>query len=131
VHASPTLSQRTSGLLLHVTSLPGPHGNGDLGAEARAFADVLAASGQRWWQMLPVGPAGYGDSPYSALSAFAGNPLFVDLDTLGIDIDHERFPDRSVDYEAASRFRERHLRRAFEVFQERATGSTTLRSTMR
>ena len=70
----PTLRDRASGVLLHVTSLPGPHGNGDLGAEAHAFAELLARSGQRWWQMLPVGPPGYGDSPYSALSAFAGNP---------------------------------------------------------
>ena len=82
----PSLKERTSGVLLHLTSLPGPHGSGDLGQEARAFADVLARAGQSWWQMLPVGPAGYGDSPYSALSAFAGNPLFIDLDALGIVI---------------------------------------------
>jgi 4-alpha-glucanotransferase len=65
--------------------------------------------------MLPVGPAGYGDSPYSALSAFAGNPLLVDLDALGVPIDASRFSDLAVDYEAATAFREKHLRRAFHA----------------
>jgi 4-alpha-glucanotransferase len=111
----PALHDRASGVLLHLTSLPGPHGNGDLGAEAVAFADMLARTGQRWWQMLPVGPAGYGDSPYSAMSAFAGNPLLVDLDALGVPIDRAKFRDGAVDYEAASTFREKHLRRAFQA----------------
>jgi 4-alpha-glucanotransferase len=111
----PTLQERASGVLLHVTSLPGPHGNGDLGAEAHAFADVLARSGQRWWQMLPVGPTGYGDSPYSTMSAFAGNPLLVDLDALGVPVDRARFAADRVDYAAASAFREKHLRRAFQA----------------
>src|SRR5687767_9941886 len=92
------LQTRTSGVLLHLSSLPGPHGNGDLGAEARAFVDFLARTGQRWWQMLPVGPAGYGDSPYSALSAFAGNPLFVDLDALGISVPDGIAATDRVDY---------------------------------
>jgi 4-alpha-glucanotransferase len=98
---------------LHLSSLPGPHGVGDLGLEARSFADFLARAGQRWWQMLPVGPVGYGDSPYSALSAFAGNPLFVDLDAFGIEIERATFPEDTVDYPAVTAFRLRHLRRAF------------------
>jgi 4-alpha-glucanotransferase len=73
---------RSSGVLLHPTSLPGAHGIGDLGEGARAFVDFLAAAGQSVWQLLPLGPTGYGDSPYNALSAFAGNPLLIDLDTL-------------------------------------------------
>jgi 4-alpha-glucanotransferase len=116
--------------LLHLSSLPGPYGNGDLGSEARAFADLLARTGQRWWQMLPVGPAGFGDSPYSALSAFAGNPLFVDLDELGGTVPKDRKLARAVDavdYEASTRFREGHLRHAaarlrseaFQAFCER------------
>lgn len=116
----PTLRDRASGVLLHVTSLPGPHGNGDLGTEAHAFVDSLARAGQRWWQMLPVGPAGYGDSPYSAMSAFAGNPLLVDLDALGIPVDPAALPEGAVDFEAATAFRERHLRRAFDVFRQSA-----------
>ncbi len=107
-------------MLLHLSSLPGPHGIGDLGLEARSFADFLARAGQRWWQMLPVGPIGYGDSPYSALSAFAGNPLFIDLDAFGIDVDREKLPDDHVDYPAATAFRWRHLRRAFAKLDERA-----------
>jgi 4-alpha-glucanotransferase len=108
----PNLRERTSGVLLHLTSLPGPHGNGDLGLEARSFADFLARAGQRWWQMLPVGPAGYGDSPYSALSAFAGNPLLIDLDAFGAP-STAQLADDAVDYAASSTFRERHLRTAF------------------
>ena len=71
------MSSRVSGLLLHPTSLPGPYGIGDLGDEAYAFLDFLDAAGQRVWQVLPLGPTGYGDSPYQCFSAMAGNPLLV------------------------------------------------------
>lgn len=70
------------GILLHPTSLPGRWGSGALGAEARRFVDWLAAAGARWWQVLPLGPTGFGDSPYQAFSAFAGNPYLLDPDTL-------------------------------------------------
>ena len=73
---------RGSGILLHPTSLPGPHGIGTFGAPAREFIDFLAESGQRWWQMLPLGPTGYADSPYQCLSTFAGNPMLIDLGDL-------------------------------------------------
>ncbi len=73
---------RSSGILLHPTSLPGPHGLGDLGPEALRFVDFLAAAGQRVWQVLPLTPTGYGDSPYQCFSAFAGNPLLVSPDLL-------------------------------------------------
>jgi len=73
---------RRSGLLLHPTSLPGPHGIGDLGPRAHAFADFLASAGQRLWQVLPLGPTGFGDSPYQSLGAFAGNPLLVSPELL-------------------------------------------------
>jgi 4-alpha-glucanotransferase len=73
---------RTSGVLLHPTSLPGRFGIGDLGPSALAFIDFLAAAGQRVWQVLPLGPTGYGDSPYQSFSAFAGNPLLISLETL-------------------------------------------------
>src|SRR5918995_1765992 len=65
--------KRSSGILLHPTSLPGRFGVGDLGGEAYKFVDWLAAAGQSFWQIMPLGPTGYGDSPYSAFSAFAGN----------------------------------------------------------
>ena len=73
---------RSSGILLHPTSLPGPYGIGELGAEAHDFADFLRDAGQRIWQVLPLGPTGYGDSPYQCFSAFAGNPLLISIDAL-------------------------------------------------
>ena len=73
---------RRSGILLHVTSLPGGHGIGDLGNSAYEFVEFLAKSNQKIWQVLPLGPTGYGDSPYQLFSAFAGNPLIIDLQAL-------------------------------------------------
>jgi 4-alpha-glucanotransferase len=73
---------RASGVLLHPTSLPGPHGSGDFGASAHHFVDWLVAGGQRLWQVLPLGGIGLGDSPYMSTSAFAGNPLLIDLGDL-------------------------------------------------
>ena len=73
---------RSSGILLHISSLPGRHGVGDLGPSAYRFAEFLVRAGQKVWQVLPVCPTGYGDSPYQCFSAFAGNPLFIDLGAL-------------------------------------------------
>src|SRR6478735_12372716 len=73
---------RASGALLHPTSLPGQFGIGDLGPSAFEFIEFLASAGQRLWQMLPLGPTGYGDSPYQCFSAFAGNPLLISLERL-------------------------------------------------
>ncbi|MCE5256908.1 MAG: 4-alpha-glucanotransferase [Spirochaetaceae bacterium] len=73
---------RSAGILLHPTSLPGPYGIGTLGKEARRFIDFLSLAGIRLWQVLPLGPTGYGDSPYQSLSAFAGNPYLIDPDEL-------------------------------------------------
>jgi len=81
----PKLSDRTSGVLLHPTSLPGGWEGGDLGPAARTFVDFLADAGQSWWQMLAVGPTGYANSPYSAQSAFAGNPALIDGERLIAD----------------------------------------------
>ena len=77
--------KRSSGILMPISSLPSPYGIGTLGANAREFVDFLAAAGQSWWQILPVGPTSYGDSPYQSFSAYAGNPYFVDLDLLSED----------------------------------------------
>src|SRR6266700_1785464 len=73
---------RASGVLLHVTSLPSPYGIGDVGPVAVAWIDRLHEASQRWWQALPLGPTGYGDSPYQSLSSFAGNPLLISPDWL-------------------------------------------------
>ena len=76
---------RSSGILLPIFSLPSPYGIGNLGISARKFVDFLVSSGQRWWQMLPLGPTGYGDSPYQSFSSFAGNPYLIDPDELVSD----------------------------------------------
>src|SRR5215813_4270628 len=73
---------RASGVLLHVTSLPSPYGVGDVGPAALEWVDRLHESGQRWWQALPLGPTGYGDSPYQPQSSFAGNILLISPDWL-------------------------------------------------
>lgn len=115
---------RSAGVLLHLSSLPSPHGIGDLGAKARAFVEWLERAGLRWWQMLPVGPIGRGDSPYSSASAFAGEELFLDLEQLvreGLLGRREiEAPSRlrrgPVDYEAARRFKRPLLRLAWRRF---------------
>jgi 4-alpha-glucanotransferase len=121
---------RKSGILLHPTSLPG-RGVGDLGAPARGFVDFLARAGQRLWQVLPLGPTGYGDSPYQVLSAFAGNPLLVSLEALrdGGWLDDEalesapRFAAESVEYDAVGPWKWRLLSAAAERFHARAGGA--------
>ncbi|HEY9593702.1 MAG TPA: 4-alpha-glucanotransferase, partial [Spirochaetia bacterium] len=80
--AALTIPSRASGLLLHPTSIPGPWGCGDIGPAAHRFLDFLADAGQTLWQVLPLGPTGYGDSPYACFSSFAGNPLLVSIDAL-------------------------------------------------
>ena len=114
---------RSSGILLHISSLPSRYGIGTLGREAYAFADFLKAAGQRYWQLLPLGPTSYGDSPYQSFSTFAGNPYFIDLDLLTEDglldraeleaIDWGTEP-RYVDYGRIYDSRFRVLRRAFQ-----------------
>jgi 4-alpha-glucanotransferase len=104
--SSPVRQMRECGILLHPTSLPGRFGIGELGAEARHFAEFLASIGAGVWQVLPLGPTGFGDSPYQCFSAFAGNPLLVDLEDLrarGLLSTSDlkaapRFPATEVDY---------------------------------
>ena len=74
------MRERASGILMHISSLPGPYGIGDFGKGAYEFADFLKATGTHYWQILPLGITGYGDSPYQSFSAFAGNPYFIDLE---------------------------------------------------
>lgn len=117
---------RSSGVLLHPTSLPGRFGIGDLGPEAYRFVDFLAEAGQRIWQVLPLGPTGYGDSPYQLFSAFAGNPLLISLDQLAEDglltpselAQAPPFPAGEVDYGRVITFKMPLLRTAYERFKE-------------
>ena len=74
--------KRSCGILLPISALPSPYGIGTLGKAAYDFVDFLAEAGQSWWQLLPVGPTSYGDSPYQSFSTYAGNPYFVDLELL-------------------------------------------------
>ena len=76
---------RASGILLPISSLPSPYGIGTLGRSAYEFVDFLKEAGQKYWQVLPVGPTSYGDSPYQSFSTFAGNPYFIDLELLAED----------------------------------------------
>lgn len=118
---------RQSGVFVHVTSLPGPHGIGDLGAGARDFVDYLAEAEQSLWQFCPLGPTAgsHGNSPYQSFSAFAGNPLFVSLDRLEelgwlAEEDLEPVPDfdpHSVEYERVADYKLSRLRTAFERFE--------------
>lgn len=125
----PLLSSRASGLFLHPTSLEGPHGHGDLGPAAHRFAEFLASAGQRWWQMLPVGPLGVGYSPYASPSSFAGNPGLISLELLcaeGLLDSSEVSAPTGLEgtrarYAPATRFRRARLRRAFERFESRTT----------
>src|SRR5512143_3417744 len=78
----PMKFERAAGILLHPSSLPGPYGIGDIGPQAHNWLDFLAQAGCSLWQMLPLGPTGYGDSPYQCFSAFAGNPYLISFDAL-------------------------------------------------
>ena len=122
---------RSSGLLVHVTSLPSPYGVGDLGDGAARFVDALERAGQRVWQVLPLVPPGDGDSPYSSPSTFALNPLLVSPERLrddgllaDADLDGApAFPDDHADFDAVRPFKERLLATAFERFRGGAGGA--------
>ncbi|HPM22568.1 MAG TPA: 4-alpha-glucanotransferase [Phycisphaerae bacterium] len=122
-----TLSDRAAGVLLHPTSLPGRHGCGDLGPAAYEFVDFLAAAGVRWWQMLPVGPPGLANSPYAALSAFAGNAMLISLERLVTDglldaadsVPARGLPPDRVAYSVVTRYKHARLRKAFDRFVQR------------
>src|ERR1700746_3049347 len=128
---------RSSGVLLHPTSLPGPFGIGDLGPEAFRFAKFLVDAGQSLWQVLPLGPTGYGDSPYACYSAFAGNTLLISPEQLVADglLDESDLQESADGFAASSErinFGEVHvaknqlLRKAYQRYKK--TTDTNLRS---
>lgn len=125
---------RSSGVLLHLTSLPGSYGIGELSEHAYAFVDWLAAAGQKYWQVMPLGPTGYGDSPYQSFSAFAGNPYLISLDALkrdglltGEDLGElPAFDPERVDFGLQYGWRNAILRRAFERFEAQAAPGLAL-----
>ena len=124
------MNKRGAGILLHVTSLPSPYGIGDLGPWAYRFADFLAGTKQRYWQVLPLSPTSpiYGNSPYSSVSAFAVNTLFISPDLLAAEelvsrdvaADKPNFPEECCDYDAVLAYKESVFQVAWETF--RTTG---------
>jgi len=121
---------RSSGILLHPTCLPGPFGIGDFGSEAFAFVDFLKDAGQKLWQVLPLNPTGYADSPFQCFSARAGNPLLISLEQLQqqgiVDVSDlatkPRFPEERVDFGSVIEWKTRLLKRAASRFHRDASG---------
>ena len=120
--------ERSSGILMHISSLPSGYGIGDFGKKAYEFVDFLSESEQKLWQILPLGPTGYGDSPYQAYSAFAGNFIFIDLEEFvekgyleNTELDSLRAInyDDNLDYEQVKREKTKLLERVFEKFQKK------------
>jgi len=117
-------NDRASGILLHPTSLPGKYGIGTLGKACFDFIDFLVRAGQTYWQILPLGPTGYADSPYQCFSAHAGNPNLIDLDLLvksklleGEDLeDFPHLSENQVEFDAVQKARLPILKKAFERF---------------
>src|SRR5712691_3968604 len=123
----PAPSPRSAGILLHPISLPGPYGIGDFGPAAYAWVDNLVRMRQTWWQVLPLGPTGLGDSPYSSFSAFAGNPLLVSPDALaewGLvpreELGRMQLPEGRVDYGAVIQRKTALLNKAWQGFRSGA-----------
>ncbi|MFL6257072.1 MAG: 4-alpha-glucanotransferase, partial [Pyrinomonadaceae bacterium] len=127
--------KRASGILLHPTSLPGRFGVGDLGDEAYRFVDWLASAGQAYWQIMPLGPTGYGDSPYSAFSAFAGNTTLVSPEKLVESgllnasdlVDVPDLPAERVDYGKVIKYKRGLLEKAFQNFTRKLKEDEGLR----
>ena len=128
---------RGSGVLLHITSLSGPNGIGELGHGARLFIDFLAAAGQRYWQILPIGPGSriFDSSPYMSLSAFAGNPLLIDPDQLVADgllagddlAERPEMSEYAVLFDAVIPYKDKLLRRAYVNFKKQSASDDYLR----
>ncbi|HLJ73883.1 MAG TPA: 4-alpha-glucanotransferase, partial [Thermoanaerobaculia bacterium] len=122
------ITRRTAGVLLHPTSLPGPFGIGDFGDELVTFLDWVHTAGLHLWQLLPLNPPGFGNSPYGCHSSYAGNPLLISpvrlqrnglLPEGALDDAPDCSADR-VDFDAVSEFKNKLLRRSWEHFNERA-----------
>src|SRR5579859_228703 len=121
---SPLSHRRSAGILLHMTSLPGPYGIGDLGPQAFSFIDGLAEAHQGWWQILPLGPPGHGNSPYHSYSAFAGNAdlispeLLLEENLVGQeDLEGETFEGGAAEFAKVHAFKDRLITRAWQTFR--------------
>lgn len=117
--------ERSSGILLHISSLPGQDGIGSMGKDAFQFVDFLAKTNQKVWQILPLGPVGYGNSPYQSYSAFAGNPVFIDIQQLVSDrliskssVTDQHFKVKKVEFERVEEWKTILFREAFDGFRK-------------
>src|SRR5512133_875870 len=116
------LNKRGCGILLHPTSLPGPGGIGTLGEDARRFIDLLSDMRMSYWQVLPLTPPACGNSPYSAFTAFGGNPLLIDLERLVLEGDlseapcSDRYPENRIDFNVVAGTKTRLLYQAGSAF---------------
>ncbi len=130
IQTTTTLKERYSGILLHPTSLPSPYGIGDFGQDCRDFIDYLVRAGQKLWQVLPLGPTGYGNSPYSCYSAFAGQPLLISPDRMvadGLLTEKDLLPlpkndPKKADYDGARAYKTRLFQKAYENFKKITSG---------
>ena len=121
--------ERSSGIILHPSSLPGSYGIGDIGPQAHRWLSLLAETGTGLWQVLPLGPTGYGDSPYQCFSAFAGNPYLVSPEALLADgllhsddlVNTPQFPEGRVDFGAIIPWKLGVLDRAYNHFEHSAS----------
>jgi len=129
------MKERSAGILLHLTSLPSEYGIGDLGSNSKRFVDFLADSKIKIWQVLPLGPTGFGDSPYSAFSAFAGNPLLISPEKLLEEnlIESETlknppvFPNKSVDYEKVINYKWKLLKSSYNFLNDGMVAKTIVK----
>ena len=128
--------ERSSGILMHISSLPSEYGIGDFGRKAYEFVDFLNEAGQKLWQILPLGPTGYGDSPYQSYSSFAGNFIFIDVEefvregyideTKLLDLKAINYED-NLDYEKVKREKGKILEEVFEIFLEKLENDNLLK----
>ena len=132
--------ERSSGILMHISSLPSEYGIGDFGKKAYEFVDFLKKSGQKLWQILPMGPTGYGDSPYQSFSAFAGNPYFIDLEEF-VELRYINYEALSplkeinyngnLDYEQVNKRKTKLLKNIFEIFLKKAEKNDEIKTDLK
>jgi len=124
-------TERKAGLLLAVSSLPGTFGIGDLGQDAFDFVDKLSKTNAKYWQILPLNPVGYGNSPYQTYSAFAGDEIYISIEnlyeTMSLPLTTQKVVTNSADYDHARELKTKYLKRAFEVFEPTAAYKTFLK----
>ena len=109
-----TLTQREAGILMPIASLPSRHGIGEFGPEAYKFIDLISKTQLKYWQILPLNPLGFGNSPYQPYSSFAGDEIYIYLE----DMPHYDISSTKIDYDGARNWKEKYLREAYNKFEK-------------